>query len=313
MNIRDHGADRTRGEILQDASKRQAGWLGKLIRTSSFAYLFDSRLHRTTDFSDLTFDGKASPSLATLRTLAERYRGRPLAGVLLLTDGCATDLGEQLAHDLSDLPPVYPVVIGRIRPQKDLALTNVTVSQTSFEDAPVTIQADVEAAGFAGRTAAIDLLERPATRVERQQWKPGRNDAKQTFRFRLRPDRSGVLFYRLRIADDGGRPSRQSRAVLRGEATLANNAPHGRRGSRQRPLSHSLRGRQTQLGLKFLKRAIEEDEQVQLVGLIRVAKTRAEVSIGEDTPAKRAIRCTAASTCRTRSRPSSTISPSSCD
>ncbi len=87
-------------------------------------------------------------------------------------------------------------------------MANVSVSQTSFEDAPVTIQADVEATGFAGENVAVDLLGDADKRIEQQHWKVEKNDEKQAFRFRLRPDKTGVLFYRLRVsAEDGRLPS----------------------------------------------------------------------------------------------------------
>jgi len=82
-----------------------------------------------------------------------------------MTDGNATDMGEQF-YDLAGVPPVYPVVVGADRPQKDISLTNVSVSQTSFEDAPVTIQADVEASGYAGKTVTLNLIESSGKVVE---------------------------------------------------------------------------------------------------------------------------------------------------
>ncbi|MGE5294158.1 MAG: glutamine amidotransferase, partial [Solirubrobacterales bacterium] len=186
------------------------------------------------------------------------------------TDGCATDMGGQLP-DLSGLPPVYPVVIGRDRPQKDLAVTNVVVSQTSFEDAPVTLQADAEAAGFAGRAAAIELLDGAGNTIERQPWKPGRNDAKQTFRFRLRPDRSGVLFYQLRVVDASDDVSPND-PDPNSEATLANNSRTVVVDRGKGPYRILYVSGKPNWELKFLKRAVEEDEQVQLVTLVRVAK-----------------------------------------
>lgn len=273
MTIHDEDAGQTRGEILQQALQTgKDGWLTTLGGTFQIRqYLFDSRLRRTPDFADLTFDGTATALGAALRTLAERYKGRPLAGVLLMTDGCATDMGEQLP-DLSGLPPVYPVAIGKDRPQRDLALTNVTISQTSFEDAPVTIQADAEAAGFAGRTAMVELLDNAGTVVERQQWKPGRSDAKQTFRFRVRPDRSGVLFYGLRVADTSKDVTPDASAVIPSEATLANNQRTIVVDRGRGPYRILYVAGRPNWELKFLKRAIEEDEQVQLVALIRMAK-----------------------------------------
>ncbi len=92
MNVRDHGTTQSRGEILEAALKiDNVDWLGALADNFQVRqYIFDSRLRRTTDFSELVFDGKASAIGVSLRTITERYKGRPLAGVLLMTDGNAT-------------------------------------------------------------------------------------------------------------------------------------------------------------------------------------------------------------------------------
>jgi uncharacterized membrane protein len=269
MNIHDRDAAQSRGEILQGVLKTGAtAWLAAISENFQLRqYLFDSRLRRTTDFSDLAFDGKATAIGATLRTLAERYRGRPLAGILLLTDGCATDAGEPF-YDLSGVPPVYPVVIGQGQPLKDLSVANVSVSQTSFEDAPVTIQADVEAAGFAGRTVAVDLLGEGSNLVEHQQWKIDKNDDKQALRFRLRPDKTGVLFYRIRVSEEAS--VEDPRATS--EATLVNNERTVVVNRGKGPYRILYVAGRPNWDLKFLKRAMEEDEQVQLVVLLRVAK-----------------------------------------
>lgn len=294
MNIHDRDSTQSRGEILQDVlNTGQANWLAAISENFQLRpYLFDSRLRRTTDFSDLAFDGKATAVGTTLRTLAERYRGRPLAGILLLTDGCATDAGEQ-AYDLTGVPPVYPVVIGPGQPVRDLAVTNVSVSQTSFEDAPVTFQAEVEATGFAGQTATVSLVDDANKVIERQPWKVEKNEDKQTLRFRLRPDKTGVLFYRLRLSEeevfgsrysvvgkeksatDSGQPTTDYRLPTTSstsEATLANNERTVVVNRGKGPYRILYVAGRPNWDLKFLKRAVEDDEQVQLVVLLRVAK-----------------------------------------
>ena len=273
MNIRDQGITRSRGEILQAALQTEnSNWLGTLADTFQVRqYLFDSRLRRTTDFSELNFDGKTSAIGMTLQTITERYRGRPLAGVLLMTDGNATDLAEQF-YDLSSVPPVYPVVIGGPKPQKDISLTNVSVSQTSFEDAPVMIQADVEATGYTGKTVTVDLLENSGKLVERQTHKISKDDEKQAFRFRLRPDKTGVLFYNLSVTEDilpDGNPEQDKEPS---EATLANNKRTVVVDRGDGPYRILYVTGRPNWEYKFLQRAISEDEQVQLVGLLRVAR-----------------------------------------
>jgi len=273
MNVLDRDASRSRGQILQAALQPdKADWLGSLAENFQVRnYLFDSQLHRATEFSELAFDGKASAIGEALRTIAQRYHGRPLAGVLLMTDGNATDTGEQF-YDLSGVPPVYPVVIGAARPPKDISLTNVSASQTSFEDAPVTIQADVQACGYAGKTIVVDLTESSGKLVEHQTYSVSKDDEKQIFRFRVRPDRSGVLFYHLNVKEEIPQDRLPDQQEGPPEATLANNkralvVDRGRGPYRILYVS----GRPN-WEYKFLRRAISEDEQVQLVGLLRVAR-----------------------------------------
>jgi hypothetical protein len=57
---------------------------------------------------------------SALQKIAQRYEGQPLAGVLLLTDGNATDISG--APDVAGLPPVYPVVVGRDDVLKDVSV-----------------------------------------------------------------------------------------------------------------------------------------------------------------------------------------------
>jgi len=272
MNVHDQGADRSRGEILKSAFEPdKSDWLANLAENFQVReYVFDSQLRRTTDFSELHFDGKSSAIGGVLQTIAQRYRDRPLAGVLLMTDGNATDMGEQF-YDLSGVPPVYPVVIGANRPQKDISLANVSVSQTSFEDAPVTIQADIEASEYAGKTVALDLLDSSGRIVEQQTRKISGGDEKHTFRFKVRPDRSGILFYNLNAVEEKTQDAAPDQTETISEATLANNrhALVVDRGKGPYRILY-VTGRPN-WEYKFLRRAISEDEHIQLVGLLRVA------------------------------------------
>jgi uncharacterized membrane protein len=262
MALHDRGSSRSRGEVLRAAVSGEPAWLGRLAETFQVRrYLFDARLRRTQDFHELGFDGPASQIAGALRTVADRFRGGPLAGILLLSDGNATDLGGELGNDVgSGLPPVYPVVIGGRDPQPDIALGAVTVTQTAFEDAPVSITADLDAVGQAGRTVEAQLVDRAGAVVSRQSLPVGRDDETLTARFRLRPAEAGLSFYSVRVSAPGAR-----------EATQANN---GRLVLVERPPGPYrilyVAGRPN-WDYKFLRRALEVDPAVQLVALLRVA------------------------------------------
>ncbi|MBM3869330.1 MAG: hypothetical protein FJ392_00005, partial [Verrucomicrobia bacterium] len=62
MQIHDRGNSQSRGEFLRDVLVgKSADWLSKLRENFEVrGYVFDSRLQPSTDFTELSFDGRAS-------------------------------------------------------------------------------------------------------------------------------------------------------------------------------------------------------------------------------------------------------------
>jgi uncharacterized membrane protein len=272
MQIKDHGETRSRGELLHAMlTADKADWRAKLDENFQVRrYLFDARLQSTKDYSELAFDGRATALGAALRTVADRYRGQPVAGVLILTDGNATDLPEGKL-EVAGLPPLYPVVIGRDDAIKDLALQKVTVSQTAFEDAPVTVQAEVLASGYEGRSIAAQVLDRHGKSAAEQTQRAPRDGESIPFRLQLRPEKGGISFYRLRVSAKG-ELDQFDKPQTSTEATLANNSRVLVVDRGRGPYRILYVAGRPNWEYKFLNRAVTEDEQVQLVGLIRIAK-----------------------------------------
>jgi uncharacterized membrane protein len=305
MQIHDRGNPQSRGESLRellDAGK--ASWPAKLDENfQTRRYLFDSRVQPTEHFSELVFDGKASAIGGALKTVAERYRGRPLAGVLLFTDGNATDITG--LPDTTGLPPVYPVLVGNDEPIKDIAISRLNVTQTSFEDAPVTVQAEVSATGYSGETIVAQLFQierepeikrktnttgkaaaekKSEPRPEAPMPVPGQETLATelsqrvnlsgdplAFRFQVKPARSGVSFYRLRVSARS-ELAQFVNPKLSTEATLANNSRVLAVDRGQGPYRILYFSGRPNWEFKFLNRAVAEDDQVQLAALIRIAK-----------------------------------------
>lgn len=270
LGIKDRGETKTRGQSLTNLLAPQtAGWQDRLEKNFQVRrYVFDSRLQSTKDFSELIFDGRASSIGAALRTIGERFRGQPLAGVLLLTDGNATDLPDGKL-DTAGLPPIYPVVIGRDDTINDLAIQKVAVSQTAFEDQPVTVQAEVHAGGYGGRMIAAQLLDQDGKLVQELNQRATRDT--DTFRFQWRPEKSGVSFYRVRVSakDELGQFTQPETST---EATLANNTRLVTLDRGKGPYRILYVSGRPNWEFKFLNRALAEDDQVELIGLIRIAK-----------------------------------------
>ena len=197
--VKDAGTTETRGELLRKlVTGPGSGWLGDLENTFQVRrYTFDSRLQASRDFSELRFDGRASGLAGALRSIAERSKGQPVAGVVLLTDGIATDLPEGLP-DLTGLPPIYPVVIGRDDALRDVAIAKSTVSQTVFEDAPVTVQAEVGAPGYGNAPIVAEIFDEKGKSVKQLVQSVGDGET-TSFRFELKPEKPGISFYELRV------------------------------------------------------------------------------------------------------------------
>jgi uncharacterized membrane protein len=270
MGIKDRGETKTRGATLTNLLATQSGnWQNKLENNFQVRrYMFDSRLQSTKAFSELAFDGRASSIGAALKTVGERFRGQPLAGILLLTDGNATDLPDGKL-DTTGLPPIYPVVIGRDDTINDIAIQKVAVSQTAFEDQPVTVQAEVLAGGYGGRMLTAQLLDQDGKVVQELNQRAPRDT--DTFRFQLKPETSGVSFYQVRVSakDELGQ---FAHAESSSEATLANNTRVVTVDRGKGPYRILYVSGRPNWEYKFLNRALAEDNQVELVGLIRIAK-----------------------------------------
>jgi uncharacterized membrane protein len=243
-------------------------WLGALEETFEVRrYLFDRRLETTKDFSELAFEGRATALGAALRALAERFHDRPLAGILLLTDGNATDLSAP--PDLAGLPPIYPVALGRTEPIKDLAVQQARATQTDFEDAPVSVQVDVQAGGYAAQGIVAQVLDASGRAAAEQTMRARRDSDQLVFRFQLRPDKPGLAFYKVQVR---AKNELGATNLADGEATLANNSAVVAVDRGRGPYRILYVAGRPNWEFKFLNRALQEDEQLQLVGLIRVAR-----------------------------------------
>ncbi|MEO6787773.1 MAG: hypothetical protein ABI318_16735, partial [Chthoniobacteraceae bacterium] len=272
LTLTEPGAKLSRGAEMREAlTGERSAWRAALAENFEVRnYLADSRLRPTETFADMTFDGRTSALGEALRQTVARHHGQPLAGIVLMTDGNAGDLTDLNA--MEGLPPVFPVVFGTDNAGRDLAITSTAVTLTSFDDAPVTVQADVAVSGFAGEEIVGRLFpisaegakaDADAKQAAEEKIKVPRDAKKVVFRFQLRPEKSGVVFYRLVVgAKNAGAP----------EVTMANNEEIVTVDRGKGPYRVLYVSGRPNWEYKFLRRALEGEEQTQLVALIRIAK-----------------------------------------
>jgi uncharacterized membrane protein len=272
--IRDDQSSRTRGEWMRDVLRQDAPWRTRLGQDFDVrGYVFDTHLRAVDGFDNLQFDGTGTSLTTSLGALAKRFQGLPLAGVLLFTDGLKTDTTDV---NWSGLPPIYPVVPPSPGVAKDLGLSNISLNQTNFESAPAVIRAEVAEVGFQGEPIVAAVFDQATGKeLERKQMIASGDGKPLSFRFQFRPEKKGVSFYQVRTFKASGGSS--------GESADGDNASHVEQtkennsrlvvidqgGGPYRVLYVSGR---PDWEFKFLRRAVDADDQIELVGLLRIAK-----------------------------------------
>jgi uncharacterized membrane protein len=249
----------------------KGGWRARLEQDFDVrVYAFDRDVRQVDETKSLAYDGDASNLSSAMATIGERLQGRPLAGLLLVSDGNATDLPADLAVLKRPSCPIFPVWSQTQTRPPDARLELVQVSQTHFETSPTTVAANVVSDGLAGQSLVVQLVDAQDKILEEQTIKAGADGQAVPIRFRFRPETSNVSFHRLRVFAEADRARFLAKGQL-SEATPENNTRTmlvDRGGGPYRILY--VAGRPN-WEFKFLRRALQGDEEIHLVGLLRIA------------------------------------------
>ena len=95
-----------------------------------------------------------------LEQLSERFEDRPVAGVIVATDGLATDT-PVLSTDRSTTltSPIFPVLLGDKKPPVDLSIEEVVANPTNFETTPLIVTAKLKQVGLDQRSVVVAVLD----------------------------------------------------------------------------------------------------------------------------------------------------------
>ncbi len=265
---------------LESSLSDEATWQRKLADDFRLRrYLFDAAVEPVDTFVGRNPVGNESALFQSLKSLRDRYQGQPLAGVLLFSDGNATDRKPE--EDLSTLGfPIYPVRIGTSINQRDVSIQSTTTRQSDFETSPVTVHASVTHKGFQGEAVAVDLLDGTNKRLQSQTIKLKSDGEPVPVEFRFRPEKSGVQGFQVvvrRESVNNGLIETET-TDRNAEVTLGNNRRFQvvDRGCGPYRILY-LAGRPN-WEFKFLKRALDEDVEIRLTSLIRIARKEPKFS-----------------------------------
>lgn len=279
LQIKDTGQELSRGEtVLKTLAGSESKWLDNLEEEYQVhPYKFDRGLQRISSFERLDFTGDRSSIGKSLTEISERFRGQALQGVILLTDGNATDLPEGF-KGFEGMPPIYPVIVGSENTSPDLSIEHIEIRQTAFDDSPLSLKTTIHSQNL--DTDFIQVALEPiqeakspnglSTTLAEPQFKLLKNTEKNGFlktSFNWQPSKGGVQFYNVSAMRKS-----ESQEELEDEVTLANNHKLFMVNQGQSEYRILYVTGRPNWEYKFLNRSLAEDKQLQMVGLIRVAK-----------------------------------------
>ncbi|MEM9079080.1 MAG: hypothetical protein AAGC74_00110 [Verrucomicrobiota bacterium] len=262
MTLKDQKNERSRADTLQELFPAEpASWQESLAKDFLVdSYTYDVRLQQNDPDTPLSFEGPRSALGKALNDLHDRYQGRPLAGILVLTDGSPSD---SLAN-LKDLPPTFPLVIEPEEPLRDLSVSKVTAQATLFEDAPLIVDATISAQGLKDQKFVASIHELNGKKLDEQSQTITSDEANLNIRFQVRPEASGTAFFKVEVA--------RAQANDQKEATLENNSRLVAANRETGPYRVLYLGGRPNFEHKFLQRALEDDPAIRLTSLIRIAR-----------------------------------------
>ncbi|HVS12774.1 MAG TPA: hypothetical protein VMV46_02530 [Thermoanaerobaculia bacterium] len=267
MQVRDGGGEgASRADIAAGALSPLPGSLRSLLeprfQVRVFSFARDAR--RIEGPEELTFAGSESRIDRALAEAGDELSAVPLSGLVLLTDGAQTS-DEGLADVLLELEsrsvPVYPVGVGSDRLPRDLEITRVVAPRSVLQGSSLQVDVTIAQQGFAGTTQRLEIEDE------------GRIVAAQEVRFPANGD-AVVASAVFTATEEGPRRFRFRLGAQPGEVLTENNERWALIQVEDRRDKVLYFEGEPRWELKFLKRAIQEDENLQLVTLARMAENR---------------------------------------
>ncbi len=274
MQIADWGTE-TRGAFVRQAFGSPASPVMKALseRFVLRTFRFSTAASRLGSPDELGFAGAQTRLGAALDGVRQELSGLPLAGMVLVTDGADTteaSLADALLGMKAAALPVFTVGVGRDRLARDVQVDRVSTPRSALKGTSLVIDAVVTQTGFAGQTVALDVEDEGRIVGSQQVTLPADGEP-ASIRVRFVASDGGARVFKFRIAP------------LPGELVTQNNV-------REALIDVSDRGErilyydgEPRPEVKFIRRAVADDKNLQLIVLQRTADNK-YLRLGVDGP-----------------------------
>jgi uncharacterized membrane protein len=266
---------RPRGEFI----KQQFGGLeSPLLKALSDRFLvrvfrFSSTAGRLESVNALTFNGSQTRLGAALDGAREELAGLPVSGIVLVSDGADTSeasLSDALLGLKAEKLPVYTVGVGSAQLPRDVQVDRVSVPRSVLKDASLLLDVVVTHTGYAGRTVTVDVEDEGRILGSEQVRLPS-DGTPVTVRVRAAASEAGPRLFKFRVA------------LQPDEVVPQNNVREALIQVRDVKEKILYFEGEPRFEVKFLRRAVADDQNLQLVVLQRTADNKF-LRLGVDGP-----------------------------
>jgi uncharacterized membrane protein len=227
-------------------------------------FRFSSSSARAAGGAELTFAGTETRLGASLETARQELAGLPLAGLVMVSDGADTAdaaLGDALLGLKADGVPVFTVGVGRETLDRDIQIGRVNTPRTALKGTTLLVDVVVAQRGFDGQRVTLDV-EDEGRIVSTQQVTLPAGGAPATVPVRITVDEEGPRVLRFRVP------------AMDGELVAENNQREALIDVRDRREKILYFEGEPRFELKFIRRAVTDDQNVEVVALQRTADNK---------------------------------------
>jgi uncharacterized membrane protein len=270
----DRAAPRT--AFVREAFGESGGLRAALERRFALRYFrFSATTERAASPSAGSFAGTRSNIGQALARTAEELAGLPVSGIVVLTDGADTSR-ESLAETLRALRsagvPVFAVGLGRESFARDVQLGRVDPPVSVLKGTTLVVDVVVSQSGYAGRVVPLVVEDEGQQLASQDVTLPADGEpATVRVRFTLAEAGPRVLHFRVPVLD--------------GEQVTQNNQRDALVTVTDRREKILYIDGQTRPEMKFLRQAVADDKNLQVVTLQRTAERkflRLDIDAAED-------------------------------
>jgi uncharacterized membrane protein len=269
MQVADHDGKPRSDFILNELGRPDARLLTELGKRFQLrVYRFSSSAERLQSTGDLQFEGTGTRLGEAFDRARDELSGLPVAGLVLVTDGSdnsTTTLDEAIANLKAQAMPVFAVGVGRERMSRDVQVTRVETPRRTLKGSALVLDLVITQTGYAGATVPL-LVEDEGRIVSSQDITLPDDGESETFKVRLKTMDTGSRVFKFRVP------------VQSGEEVSQNNQREAHIDVYDRTEKVLLVDGEPRPEPKFIRLAVEDDKNLQVVLLQRTAEATATSS-----------------------------------